>query len=314
MAWTPNKSLMVRASAGKGFRAPSMSDLYRPTQYGSTATLPDPVYCATVDNNYSDCADNWDTRRYSNPDLKPERSQQYSAGIVLEPSKHWNASLDYWRIKRTDLISEIGDDIILGNLAKYGNLVHRDEDGFIEYIELHKENRGAQVASGLDLVIDLHRLDTAFGRFGARLNGTWVLDSKIQTSPGDAFISNLGRFVTENAVQRWRHTITADWEKGPLSASLSNTYSSSYDDQNSAINVDDGSVVAANRVKAYSLWDASMAYSLSKNLKLRAGIQNLLDEAPPYSNQAYYFISGYDPTYTDPRGRRFYASVNYAFK
>ncbi|HEY0064143.1 MAG TPA: TonB-dependent receptor [Telluria sp.] len=314
VAWTPSKSLMLRASAGKGFRAPSMSDLYRPTVYSATATLPDPVYCATVDNNYSDCADNWDTRRYSNANLKPERSQQYSTGIVIEPSKQWNASLDYWHIKRTELISEIGDDIILGNLAKYGDLVHRDDDGLIDYIELHKENRGAQVASGFDLVIDLHRIDTAFGRFGARLNGTYVLDSKIQTSPGDAYISNLGKFVTDSVVQRWRHTVTMDWEQGALSASLSNTFSSSYEDQNSAINIDDGSVVDANHVKAYSLWDASMAYSVSKSLKLRAGVQNLFDKAPPYSNQAYYFISGYDPTYTDVRGRRFYASLNYAFK
>ncbi len=314
LAFTPNSSMMLRASAGKGFRAPSMSDLYRPTVYGGTATLPDPVYCATVENNYADCADNWSTRRYSNPKLKPERSEQYSLGIVLEPSKHWNASLDYWHIKRKDLISEIGDDVILGNLAKYGDLVHRDEDGLIDYIELHKENRGAQLASGIDLVVDLHRIDTGLGRFGARLNGSYVLDSKIQTSPGDAFISNLGKFVTDGVVQRWRHTVTVDWENGPLSASLSNTFSSSYDDQNTAINIDDGSVVAANRVKAYSLWDMSLAYKLSKDFKLRAGIQNLLDKAPPYSNQAYYFISGYDPTYTDPRGRRFYASVNYAFK
>jgi iron complex outermembrane receptor protein len=314
LAYTPSKALLLRASAGKGFRAPSMSELYRPTVYSSTATLPDPVYCATVDNNYSDCADNWDTRRYSNSALKPERSRQVSVGLVLEPGKHWNASLDYWRIKRTDLISEIGDDVILGNLAKYGTLVHRDEDGLIDYIELHKENRGAQVASGLDLVLDLHRIDTAAGRFGAHLNGTYVLDSKVQTGNGDAFISNLGRFVTEGAVQRWRHTASADWQRGPLSASLSNTFSSSYVDQNSAINIDDGSVVAANRVTSYSLWDVSFSYAASSKVKLRAGVQNLFDRAPPYSNQAYYFLSGYDPTYTDPRGRRLHASVNVAFK
>jgi iron complex outermembrane receptor protein len=314
LAYTPNKSLMLRGSAGKGFRAPSMSDLYRPTVYSATATLPDPVYCATVDNNYADCANNWDTRRYSNPNLKPERSAQYSAGLVIEPGRHWNASLDYWHIKRTDLISTIGDDVILGNLAKYGNLVHRDEDGYIDYIELHKENRGAQVASGVDLVLDLHRIDTAAGRFGAHLSGTYVLDSKIQTSPGDAFISDLGKFVTDGVVQRWRHKATFDWERGALSASLSNTFSASYEDQNSAINTDDGSVVAPNRVKAYSLWDMSLAYAVTKNLTLRSGVQNLFDKAPPYSNQAYYFISGYDPSYTDPRGRRLYASVNYAYK
>jgi iron complex outermembrane receptor protein len=91
-----------------------MTELHRPTVYSSTATLPDPVYCATVENNYADCADNRDTRRYSNANLKPERSRQFSLGAVLAAGRNVSASLDYWDIKRTDLISEIGDDIILG--------------------------------------------------------------------------------------------------------------------------------------------------------------------------------------------------------
>ncbi|WGG51164.1 TonB-dependent receptor [Rugamonas sp. DEMB1] len=314
LTYTPSNTLLLRASAGKGFRAPSMSDLFRPTVYSQTATLPDPVKCAAEGNNYADCADNWATRRYSNVELKPEHSRQLSLGAVFEPSKLWSASLDYWNIKRSDLISEIGDDVILGNLAKYGSLVHRDEDGAIDYIELRKENRGAQLASGLDLALDLHGLRSAWGTFGARLNGTYVLQSKLQTNPGDAYISNLNAFVTDGVVQRWRHSISLDWDQGPLSLSLLNSYSSGYTDQNSAINIDDGSVVAPNKVKAYSLWDLTGSYAVSKQFKLRAGVQNLFDTSPPYSNQAYHFLSGYDPSYTDPRGRRYYLAASYAFK
>ena len=314
LTYRPSDALLLRGSAGRGFRAPSMTELYRPTVYSSTATLPDPVYCATVENNYSDCADNWDTRRYSNDQLKPERSRQFSLGAVFAAGKHVSASIDYWNIKRTNLISEIGDDIILGNLAKYGDLVYRDEDGLIDYIELRKDNRGAQLARGIDLALTVRGIDTAVGRFGGRLNGTYVLTSKIQNAPGDAFVSNLNRFVTDGVVQRWRHTVSVDWDRGPLSASLQNTFSSGYDDQNTAINIDNGSVVAANRVKRYSLWDLSGAYAVDTHLKLRVGIQNLFDTSPPYSNQAYYFLSGYDPSYTDPRGRRFYASANYSFR
>jgi iron complex outermembrane receptor protein len=314
LSYRPTEALLLRGSAGRGFRAPSLNELHRPTVYSSTATLPDPVYCATVENNYADCADNWDTRRYSNANLKPERSRQFSLGAVFAAGRRVSASLDYWNIKRTDLISEIGDDIILGNLAKYGGLVYRDEDGLIDYIELRKENRGAQLAKGLDLAITVRGVDTPLGRFGGRVNGTYVLTSKIQNAPGDDFVSNLNRFVTDGVVQRWRHTISADWERGPLSASLQNTWSSGYEDQNTAINIDDGSVVAANHVKSYSLWDLSGAYMATPKLKLRLGIQNMFNAAPPYSNQAYYFLSGYDPSYTDPRGRRFYASANYAFR
>lgn len=311
---TPAPALMLRGSLGAGFRAPSVSELYRPTVYSTTATLPDPVYCAANGNDLSVCADNWATRRYSNAQLKPERSRQASLGAVWEMGRHWTFSADAWAIRRTDLISEIGDDVILGNLDKYASLVHRDADGLIDYIELRKENRGAQKAAGLDLVADLHGVATDWGRFGARLNGTLMLQSRLQTSPGDDDVSNLGRFVTKGVVQRWRHRLTLDWERGPLGLSLSNTYYSGYEDQNSAINIDTGTVVAPNRVKAYSIWDLSGSYTVNKQLSLRAGVQNLFNTSPPFSNQAYYFLSGYDPSYTDPRGRFVYVSLQYKFR
>ncbi|MBZ8142555.1 TonB-dependent receptor [Rubrivivax gelatinosus] len=322
-----NPQLLLRSSFGTGFRAPSMNDLHRPTRYSSTSTLPDPVYCATVDNDYADCAWNWDTRHYSNDKLKPERSHQFSLGTVFTPHRLWSVSLDYWNIQKRDVISEIGDDVILANLDRYEPLVHRyNEDEGLEgcdydpddpgicYIELHRENRGRQKASGLDIVVEFKGLKTGYGVFGARMAGTWMIESKQQPDRNAAFISNLGRFVTDGVVQRWRHRLTVDWERGPFSLTLGNTFYSGYDDQNSAINTDDGSVVAKNRVKAYSLWDLSGGYEVSKALSLRAGVQNLFDTAPPYSNQAYYFISGYDPSYTDPRGRFFYVSGRYQFR
>ena len=326
LRYQPSQNLLLRASAGTGFRAPSLNDLYRPTQTGSTSVLPDPVYCAENDNDYSVCADFWDTRRYSNPKLKPERSTQFSLGAVFEPHPNWSFSVDYWNIRKRNLISEIGEDVILANHEKYEDLIHRyNEDGnefcdydpddsSICYIELHKENRGAQKTAGLDLVAELRGLKTSLGSFGAKLGATLVLTSKQQTGNGDPFISNLGKFVTDGVVQRWRHRLTVDWERGPVALTLGNTYYSSYDDQNSAIDTDSGTVVGKNRVKAYSLWDVSGSLAVNKQFKLRAGIQNLLDTAPPYSNQAYFFINGYDPSYTDPRGRFFYVSAQYQFK
>ena len=327
----PTKELMFRGSASTGFRAPSLTDLYRPTSIGQTATLPDPVCMAANDNDLGYCADNWYTHRYSNPNLKPEKSRQFSLGAVFEPNQNLTMSLDYWNITKTDLISEIGDDVILGNLAKYGNLVHRysdvtsdpsisadcpydPTDDSICFIELRKENRGSQKSSGLDLVIDFHDLRTGLGKFGVRLNGTLALVSKQQTANGDPYVSNLGKFMTDGVVQRWRHRLTVDWEYGPVSASIANTFYSGYEDQNSAIDTNTGLVVDPNRVKPYSLWDLSGAYTVTKSLKLRGGINNVFDTAPPFSNQAYYFISGYDPSYTDPRGRFFYVSAQYAFK
>ena len=105
-----------------------------------------------------------------------------------------------------------------------------------------------------------------------------------------------------------------DWELGDVSASLSNSYLSGYDDQNTMPDGYADQYVPFNRVSAYSIWDMSGAWRANKALTVRAGVKNLLDTPPPFSNQSYFYLSGYDPTYTDPRGRFFYVSAQYKFK
>jgi iron complex outermembrane receptor protein len=308
LRYVPTPELLLRASVGKGFRAPSMSDLYRPLTQGSSATLVDPR-CMELDPDATptDCSDIWTTLNYSNAKLKPEKSRQFSLGVVFEPARGVNLNLDYWNIEKRNLISTLGVDVILSDLAKYGNLVHRDEDEWIEAIDLVKENRGKQKISGLDLGVSLSQLKTGIGQFGLRVNGTLTLKSQQQTGDGDPFVSNLGRFINDGVVQRWRHTLSVDWEHGPFSATLSNSYLQGYDDQHIVGKPD-------RKVGAYSLWNLSAGWEATKALTLRAGVQNLTDKSPPFSQQAYFFTSGYDPSYTDTRGRFGYVSARYTFK
>lgn len=329
LRYTPTKELLLRASLGAGFRAPSMTDLYRPLTAGSSATVTDPVcLAADPDNTVTDCSDLWTTLNYSNAELKPERSRQFSLGAVFEPKPGMSLSADFWHVQKSNLISTLGVDVILGNLDKYGSLVRRysdpaedpntdfmrecgddldPDDSAICYIELAKRNRGKQIISGLDLGLALSKIDTDFGRFGVRLNGTLTLTSKQQTGDGDPYVSNLGHFVNDGVVQRWRHSLAVDWEHGPFNATLTNHYLSSYKDQTIIGKPD-------RRVAAYTLWDASAGWDVTKALTVRGGVKNLFDTPPPFSQQAWFFLSGYDPSYTDPRGRFFYASVQYKFK
>ncbi|MCV2351745.1 TonB-dependent receptor [Paucibacter sp. Y2R2-4] len=308
LKYVPMKELLLRASAGSGFRAPSLSDLYRPLTQGSSATLVDPV-CMAEDpsNTVTDCSDIWVTMNYSNAKLKPERSTQFSLGAVLEARPGMTVSLDYWNIEKRDLISTLGVDSILANLDKYGSLVHRTSKNTIDFIDLVKENRGKQKISGLDLGLNLSGLKSGFGTFGLRMNGTLTLNSEQQTGNDDPFYSNLGHFVNDGVVQRWRHTVSTDWELGAFAMSLSNSYLSSYTDQSIVGKPD-------RKVAAYSLWDLTGAWTPISSLTLRAGVKNLFNTAPPFSQQAWFFLSGYDPSYTDPRGRFVYLSAQYQFR
>ncbi len=154
--WQPTKALLVRGSAGSGFRAPSLADLKRPTTYGSASSfLTDPQCVKDGLDTIDGCTDQWPVERRSNPDLKPEKSQQFSLGAVFEVSKTWTASLDYWNISKTDVISTLGEQIIVDSPEKYNvKYITRDDDGFITNILLQKENQGRLKTSGFDLGVD----------------------------------------------------------------------------------------------------------------------------------------------------------------
>ncbi|HEY9104383.1 TonB-dependent receptor [Chitinimonas sp.] len=314
LRWQPSKTWLMRASAGTGFRAPTINELTRPTSFGSTSSILTDTACVQAGNALADCTDQWRVERRSNPNLKPEKSRQFSLGLVVEPTGTTSVSLDYWAIRKKDVISDLTEQIILENPAKYGNLVTRDSDGFITNILLQKQNQGELKTSGLDLEANYRGTRTDYGRFSASLSGTYVLEYKRQFGPEEPFRSNLGLFLNDQVIQRWRHRLSADWEYGAVGLTLGNTFYSGYHDHNTAFNPNTDELLPARDVSSYSLWDLSGSWKVNKQFKLRVGIQNLFDKQPPYSNQGYYFLATYDPSYTDPRGRTVYLSASYAFQ
>ena len=315
LRWQPSKQVLVRASANTGFRAPSLDDLHRPTTYGTTASLLTDPECVAQGGSIDGCTDQWPVERRSNALLKPERSRQFSLGTVIEPVHDVTFNLDYWNIQVRDVVSTLGEQIIIGSPAKYdGTYITRDTDGNITNILLHKENQGRLRTSGIDIGADIHGPSTDFGRFSASVNGTLVLQYQRQFGPQESYRSNLGVFLNDQVVQRWRHRLNLDWDFRDVGVTLSNSYSSGYADQNSAYDPVTNTPLESRRVRAYSLWDLSGRWKATQSATVRAGVQNLLNTDPPYSNQSYYFLATYDPTYTDPRGRTGYVALDYKFR
>lgn len=313
--WQPQQDLLVRASAGTGFRAPSLNDLKGPTTFGSASSFLTDPDCIKSGGSIDSCTDQWPVERRSNPNLKPEKSRQFSLGFVLEASKTFNFSVDYWNIRKTDVISTLGEQVIIGNTAAYnGNIIQRDADGTITNIILKKENQGGLDTAGLDFGADYRGPASDMGRFSVGMSGTLVLNYDRQFGPKEPTRSNLGVFLNDQVIQKWRHRVSFGWDMGAYSLTLANQYSSGYTDQNTTYDPTTNKLLAARDVDAYSLWDLTGSFAITKALKVRAGVLNLLNTVPPFSNQAYYFLAGYDPTYTDPRGRSAFVSMNYSFK
>jgi iron complex outermembrane recepter protein len=315
--WNPLKTLLVRGSYATGFRAPSLADLYSPTRIGQTNGIyNDPLGCFGANNNNPDyCGIQPDKLRGGSVNLKPEESKQASLGFVWEPFRALSAQVDYWQITKSDTIAS-PEGVYFSDVNFYAPFITRAAPdptlpgipGRITQIDSRLRNLGELRTSGFDVGIDLRLPATSFGKFGFGIHSTYVLKYEVQDGPGRPYVSAVGRFANDQVIQRYRHIASFNYDLGAFSATLQQNFFRGHIDQNRN---PDGSI---RRVSDYQLWDLSTSYRGIKNLTIRAGVKNLADKSPPKSNQIYSFLAGYDPNYTDPRGRTFTMALAYQFK
>ena len=178
--------------------------------------------------------------------------------------------------------------------------------GPIQNIFEGKQNLGDLRTSGLDVDLTYRGTDTSIGRFGLNFNGTYVAEWQQQLD-GVNYVSGVGRNAVGEAIPRWRHYLALNWNHGPWGATLAQNFSSGYIDEK--LNASNNE----RRVGTNEIWNAQGTYSGFRNATMTLGIKNLLDRAPPFSNQSTFGQVMYDPRYADPRGRVFYARVTLAF-
>jgi iron complex outermembrane receptor protein len=314
LRWQPTSRVLVRGSYNEGFRAPTLYDIYGPQTTTNTAEpWDDPVLCpggvpvAGANPNLV-CDQQQNIRSGGSLTVKPETSRTYSAGIVFEPTRSLTLSADFWDIKLEDQINELAEQTIFGDYQKYRGLYFYNAAGNrLDYVLANTMNLGKVKTRGVDLSL-LYRLPRAsWGNLTLSVDGTYVDKYDYQNERGGPFTENAGRYADETPVFRWRHNASLAWSLAPWTLTLSNRYLSGYDDQN------DVDPEFEQRVDPYSTWTLAGTYAGNKQIDVTAGIKNLFDEDPPYTNQTTRFQQGYDPRYTDPLGRTYYVRVTYKF-
>jgi iron complex outermembrane receptor protein len=324
LRWQPVRTVVLRGAYGTGFRAPTLAELFQPVGEG-IAQGDDPLRCA-VTHSELDCDAFFLSFDGGNPRLQPERSKQYSAGIVVAPFAGFSATLDYYNIEVRDLVQPLDEKTIFGNFAQLGAsfIVRRPPDpqfpnlpGPIEHVLRIFGNIGTLKTSGIDVDVRYRTAPAPAGQFTLSLAGTYALDYGLTGVTSAPFPSGVGQRGTLGAISRWRHYAAVDWNRGPWGATLANNFQLGYrepcildDDGNSL----DASGCLTRRVGSYSVWDAQVRYGGLANTTLTLGVRNLLDTPPPLTNQSDAFQVGLDPTYADPRGRTYYGAIRYVFK
>ena len=307
LRYQPSKDLLFRVSFGTGFRAPTMKDLDPSAVETATGGLYyDSIGCAKYN---SQCySDQIPTTEAGNPHLKPEKSKQFSMGFVWEPLAAFSAAVDYWSVRKTDVIKFAPETLIDTDPAFVEKSITRDSDGYITNWALTAQNQGKETKSGIDLNLAYRTKFDGMGKLTTRLSGTLMTKSEQQFSENSKVFDNLGKWGFEYVTPKWRHRLSADWDIGNWGFTVANSFQLHHEDQQFD--------PKGNRptVASYSLWDLQTGYYGFKDIKITGGILNILNTKPPFSNQTLTYFAGFDSTYVDPRGRAFYIRLNYAFK
>jgi iron complex outermembrane receptor protein len=312
LRYQPVSSVLTRASWGTGFHAPNFEQLYAGQTPNSLAnSVPDPQCPKTV--AAINCVESWNYQSGGNPNLKPEKSEQFSGGIVFAPTSHASVSVDYWQIRRSDRIVEPDPSVLLANYPQY---VVRNADGTINYIQDYLTNIAGDKTKGVDLGVKLD--GKVMGeKLAFNLDGTYMISHLVKDNAGDPYVEYVGTFGDPNNAYsdlylRWRHTASLTWTHNVWNTTLIDQFSSGYKDE-----VPSGTVPPGfnPNVASYNLFNLNVGYTGFKDTTINFTIKNLLDTVPPFSahNVDDAAGAGWDSRVGQPRLRSFMLALKYKF-
>jgi iron complex outermembrane receptor protein len=332
--WEIIDGLRLRAGYNRAVRAPNVVELFSPQNVGLDGTQ-DP--CAGLANTASNAAliancasvfhlttaqvlaieknpaNQYNGQFGGNPNLKPEISDTYTAGVVWRPAfvPGLNVSLDYFNIKVDQFIAGLGANLIINQCVTTQNpffcgLVHRspgtnslflDPTGFIQDTTL---NTGSLKTTGVDVNVnyrtDLSNLGLGDnGSISASLVGTWLDQLDTQPLPGGATYNCKGMYGTVCGIPapEWRHKLRLTWNTpysyGDWVKSLSLSAQWRYFgkvkldayDSDPQLNNPGLQYETDRTFSARNYLDLTANFTVHNNLNFRVGVNNVFDKDPP---------------------------------
>ncbi len=325
--WRPVRDLLVRGTYGEGFRAPGIGELFG-TFSRFDQTIDDPcsdyagvlggtpksatvqANCAAlgVPNTYQQFNAQISVITGGNPNLVPETSDGYTAGLVYSPrwaaGTSWSDALEfeftYYKIEIDDTIqardaqaqldgcAETLDTVLCGGIS-------RTAGGVINGFNNTLINIGGTDTSGYDLNVRWALPSTGIGQFTFSWQNT-ILDEYVDTVQTASGFVEEKREGTERgspsiAFPEWKSALTADWSLGDFSAAGTVRYTDSVTEACPAAVVGLGlcsnstGSPPTNEMDATTYVDLQGSWTpggLGGGWTFTLGINNVFDEDPPF--------------------------------
>ncbi len=274
----------IRASYSTGFRAPSLHQAN--LQIAQASFVPGQgIQTKGIFNNRSA-----QVKALGVPQLKPESSTNFTAGIGLQPSRNFNISLDYYYIKVKDRIilsSEIGPTDA-GN-TQLDQVLANNGIVAISFFT----NGINTITSGIDLVASYRNIALGSGKLGFNVAGNYTLQSELDGGQASVItpqlIKDAGRSVFDETQEallltsrpRFKAVVGIDFGMKRISVNLNNTVFGPTTFRQAGL-----SSLLKTEFKTKVVTDLGITLALSKKIDLGINVQNLLNVLPEWQFKA----------------------------
>ncbi len=321
--WAPVDDLRFRVSYAEPIRAPNVSELFSPDQAAffrpndpcdqgqidALVNAGDPRGPIRAANCQADglpvgFVDPLSARFVGvaggNPNLEEEEAQTLSAGVVIQPRfiEGLSITADYWDIEINNAISAVSAQDIVDNCYDSANFPNQFCDLFtrsrdpsspqflgFNFLRQSQVNFASLEARGIDMAAD-YQFSVGANDFQIRANATWLERLNRFFDPGDptAVDPELGELQRPE----FSGNAFATYSRGPFAIGWQTQYQGKQALRAVEIETVDEiygrDVGIADRVFIH---DLNASYDIRDNMQVYGGVNNVTDEVPFVTEQAY---------------------------
>ncbi len=341
----PIRGLALRGTYSQGFRIPSFNESFGlPTTGYVTRTVNCGTYgaafCAAHGNNaYATGNYSLGLTQTGNPNLEPEESEAFTAGIIVEPIRNVSFTVDFWHIKVENLISAAATDTSAIEAAYYQNngvvnipgivvLPGQPDPAFpnalpvLGFIQSSFVNQDSQTVSGLDFGVNATFEVTPDITFRTVADASWLMKYQLRTDAGDVlnYEGTLSpcNITSCSGAPEWRASWQNSVDFGDTTLSLTAYYTGGYDTASidfggiegdcqfnaenhaSTLIFEDGVTPVNCTQPAQWNVDFNARHTINDQFTIYLDVLNVFDIDPRFDPSAAYGLFGFNPAWGGP--------------
>lgn len=214
--YQPLDNLTFRASYGEGFRAPPLAIMNSKPAFSADSVIDPPT--AIAHGQPANSTLQIDGLRVATPDLQPEESKQWSAGVVWDPADWMSLKLDYYNIKLTNTVKFFSAQTVINRenngtfLPESLYTVRDPANGALLQVRAGYANEGFTNTDGVDFNATTRFDLGGFGELKNNLQVSWI--NKFESGGPNADTTD---FAGTTDAPKWRASLVNQWEKGDFS-------------------------------------------------------------------------------------------------